>query len=57
MIVDRGRMFKVPGMVVAGWSRDGPDGQRFVMVEILKEPRNVIQVVLNWFAEFRDRKQ
>ena len=28
------------------------DGQRFVVVETLREPKNAVRVVENWFAEF-----
>ncbi len=31
------------------------DGQKFLVVEVLKEQDRAIQVVENWFAEFRDR--
>jgi Tol biopolymer transport system component len=31
------------------------DGQKFLVVEVVKEADRTIQVVENWFAEFRDR--
>jgi Tol biopolymer transport system component len=30
------------------------DGQRFLLIEVLKEPDRALQVVENWFAEFRN---
>ena len=31
------------------------DGQKFLVVEVVKEADRAIQVIENWFAEFRDR--
>ncbi len=46
--VDRGQQYDVT-----------PDGQRFVVVETLRDADagQSIHVVENWFAEFRDREQ
>ena len=33
------------------------DGQRFVMVENLGDPKYTIHVVQNWFGEFRDQTE
>jgi eukaryotic-like serine/threonine-protein kinase len=33
-----------------------PDGQRFLVVETIEEPKPAIRVVQNWWVEFRDRQ-
>ncbi len=53
-------LFSHPGLI-SSWPQQeydvSPDGQRFVLVKDLRESSPSIEVVQNWFAEFRHREK
>jgi len=54
-ITDRQTLFRAEGLGFIGHFDVMPDGENFVLLDILRSETPTLRVTQNWFSEFRDR--
>ena len=54
-VVERRTLFRSDGLGALGHFDVMPDGEHFILLDVLRSEKPALRVTQNWFAEFADR--